>query len=270
MPGVIASESGIIELIGAEEPWPDDAKIYQPIEMTQILLPESASCLSVQAFLRMCSLQFEVIMAKNAEHMSPLGRVPFLKCGNFVVAGMDRIVAFVNTKGISISQHLDGAQKADMRAYMSLISVVLVNAELYITWCHDTTLQEVTKPRFMSAYPWPINHVLYWKKKSIMKLKLAPYQWADKNIEEIYGEVSSCCHALSERLGKQQYFFGDRPTELDALVFGHLYTLLTTPLPDNGLATIVKEFKNLLQLCQRIEKEYFRKSEEDIIHYSSY
>ncbi|MPC17176.1 Metaxin-2 [Portunus trituberculatus] len=52
----------------------------------------------------------------------------------------------------------------------------------------------------------------------------------------------------------------ERPTELDALVFGHLFTLLTTPLPDNRLATIVRSFSNLVKLCQVVERDFFEKA----------
>ena len=52
-------------------------------------------------------------------------------------------------------------------------------------------------------------------------------------------------------------FFYFRPTELDALVFGHLFSILTTPLPDTRLASIVRQHKNLVELCQTIDKEYF-------------
>ena len=48
-----------------------------------------------------------------------------------------------------------------------------------------------------------------------------------------------------------------RPTELDATVFGHLFTILTTPLPDNRLSSIVRQHTNLVELCQGIDKEYF-------------
>ena len=47
---------------------------------------------------------------------------------------MEPIVAFVNTKGVSLTAALDVGQRADMRAYMSLVNNVLGNAELYISW----------------------------------------------------------------------------------------------------------------------------------------
>lgn len=60
----------------------------------------------------------------------PTGKVPFVRAGAFVISEMDPIVAFVNTKGISLTEHLDASQKADMRAYMSLVNNVLGNAEV--------------------------------------------------------------------------------------------------------------------------------------------
>ena len=48
-----------------------------------------------------------------------------------------------------------------------------------------------------------------------------------------------------------------RPTELDALVFGHLFTIITTKLPDNRLAESVKSFDNLVQFCKQIDRQFF-------------
>ena len=47
---------------------------------------------------------------------------------------LEPIVSLVNNKGVSLTTHLDVGQKADMRAYMSLVNNVLGNAELYISW----------------------------------------------------------------------------------------------------------------------------------------
>ena len=47
---------------------------------------------------------------------------------------LEPIVSFVNNKGVSLTTNLDVGQKADMRAYMSLVNNVLGNAELYISW----------------------------------------------------------------------------------------------------------------------------------------
>lgn len=84
----------------------------------------------MQAFLKMCNLEFQVEPRSNAESMSPSGKVPFIKCGAFLISELEPIAQFVDTKGISLSGDLDKDKKDDMRAYMSLIRNVLENAEV--------------------------------------------------------------------------------------------------------------------------------------------
>jgi metaxin len=78
----------------------------------------------------MCNLDFQVELRANAEFMSPSGKVPFIKCGAFVVSELEGIIQFVNNKGISLTNDLEGDEKSDMRAYMSLVHNVLENAEV--------------------------------------------------------------------------------------------------------------------------------------------
>lgn len=53
------------------------------------------------------------------------------------------------------------------------------------------------------------------------------------------------------------WFVCCRPTELDAAVFGHLYTLITTALPADRLTEIVQAYTNLAEFCQRVHQQYF-------------
>lgn len=105
-------------------------KLFQPYEVEQILLPDNANCLAVQAFLKMCDLEFQVEPRANAEAMSPTGKVPFIKAGRFVTAELEGIVQFVNGKGISLTDKLDNEQKSDLRAYMTLVRNVIEIAEV--------------------------------------------------------------------------------------------------------------------------------------------
>lgn len=53
-------------------------------------------------------------------------------------------------------------------------------------------------------------------------------------------------------------FFCFRPTELDALVFGHLFTILTTPLPNSHMANTVRSYPTLIDMIKKIETKYFK------------
>ncbi|XP_011342959.1 metaxin-2 isoform X2 [Ooceraea biroi] len=241
-----------------QDPWPQPITLYQPYEVEQILLPENANCLAVQAYLKMCQLDFQIEPRKNAEFMSPSGRVPFIKCGAKLISEFDSIVAYIDSKGSSLSDHLTAAGKVDMRAYLSLVNYIFVNAELYVCWVDPTILNAVTKPRHGSVYPWPLNHYLNWQKRREVIRRLTVLGWYNKNLNEVFDDVKKCCIALSERLTDEEFFFGkDKPNELDALVFGHIFTIITTPLPNNGLAMIVQSYPKLVNLCKRIETSLF-------------
>ena len=112
---------------------------------------------------------------------------------------MEPIVSFVNTKGISLTSQLDVGQKADMRAYMSLVNNVLGNAELYLTWVEPVTLAEVTQPRHGSVHPWPLSCILNWQTRRSVLKRLGVLGWAAKTVEAVYTEIETCCRALSER-----------------------------------------------------------------------
>uniref|UniRef100_A0A0A9WNF4 Metaxin-2 n=1 Tax=Lygus hesperus TaxID=30085 RepID=A0A0A9WNF4_LYGHE len=241
----------------SQEPWPDDVQLFQPYETEQILLPDNANCLAVQTFLKMCDLKYVVEYRTNAEEMSPSGRVPFIKCGACLISDFEPITSFVSNKGISLSAHLDEVQKADMRAFMSLVNTVLGNAENYLTWVDDETYSKITKPRYGSVHPFPLNHWLCFSKRRTVLKKLSALGWANKSLESVYEEVEKGCSALSDRLEKSRFFFGEQPTELDALVFGHMYTILTTPLPNNRLASTIRGYPNIVDHCKIIEKQLF-------------
>uniref|UniRef100_A0A8C2GUL5 Metaxin 2 n=1 Tax=Cyprinus carpio TaxID=7962 RepID=A0A8C2GUL5_CYPCA len=249
----LAAEA-FVSQIAAAEPWPEKATLYQPLKEDQILLSDSASSLAVQTFLRMCGLPVQVSCCANAEYMSPSGKVPFIHVGNQVVSELGPIVQFIKAKGHSLSDGLDDVQRAEMKAYMELVNNMLLTAE--ISKC-STHLMVV------SPYSWPLNHILAYQKQWEVQRKMNAIGWSGKSLEQVYEDVSQCCQALSQRLGTQPYFFNKQPTELDALVFGHLFTILTTQLTNDELAEKVKSYTNLLSFCHRIEHTYFKEHDRE-------
>ncbi|XP_060112946.1 metaxin-2 [Heteronotia binoei] len=258
----LAAEAFVTQ-IAAAEPWPENAALYQPLKEEQILLSDNAACLAVQAFLQMCSLPVRVVYRANAEYMSPSGKVPFIHVGNQVVSELGPIVQFVKAKGHSLSDGLDEVQKAEMKAYMELVNNMLLTAELFLQWCDDATVQEITHPRYGSPYPWPLNHILAYQKQWEVQRKMKAIGWGSKSVDQVLEDVDQCCQALSQRLGTQPYFFNKKPTELDALVFGHLFTILTTQLISDELSEKVKNYSNLVSFCRRIEQHYFEGHAKD-------
>ncbi|XP_023026149.2 metaxin-2 [Leptinotarsa decemlineata] len=245
----------------SQDAWQIDTVLFQSHKDRQMILPELANCLAVEAFLRMCDLDYDIEQRSNAEAMSPSLKLPFIKSGRYVIAELENIVSFVNGRGISLTDHLDMDQKANMRAYMSLITNVIELAELYVCWFDEKNYNAVTSVRNGIMYSWPLNHIQNRLKKSMVKKKLKAMEWYQKNIDDVCLDVENCCEALNVRFDQGPYFFGSKPTQLDALVFGHLFAILTVDLPNNILRLIVEKYPELIEFVQKIDKEYFQKLE---------
>ena len=57
--------------------------------------------------------------------------------------------------------------------------------QMYVCWYENSVANEVTKPRFGSVYPWPLNKIIpYWRQKEITN-KLKSIGWTQKSLEEV-------------------------------------------------------------------------------------
>uniref|UniRef100_A0A1B6F1W0 Metaxin-2 n=1 Tax=Cuerna arida TaxID=1464854 RepID=A0A1B6F1W0_9HEMI len=235
--------------------WLNEAIIYQPIT-DQILLPDKASCLCLEAFMRMSNLNYRIISKKNVEYMSPSGKLPLLNMDVFLLSEFHTIVQFAEEKGQSLSKNLQAWERAELKSYISLVNMVLVTAENYITWVDQENFNKVTRIKHGFVHPWPLNVLLIRQKRQTVLNNLSALGWQDKTMEDVCGEVYSCCEAFSERLD-EDYFFENRPTELDAVLFAHVYTIVTTDLPNNQLSCVIRSFPKIIKHCNRIIDKFF-------------
>jgi metaxin len=96
------------------------------------------------------------------------------------------------------------------------------------------------------------------KRREILRY-LNDIGWGKLKIEEVTNKAEACFQALSIKLGNNKYIVGNEPTELDALAFGHLYTILTTELPSMHLLNSLRKFPNLLKYCYDLDAEWFKR-----------
>ncbi|CAD5217771.1 unnamed protein product [Bursaphelenchus okinawaensis] len=234
-----------------------DAELFQPFQHEQALLYEHAECVATRAFLKMVNLPFSLEQRPNAEFMSPDGTVPFLKLQKTLIYGFSNIVDFVAQKGIKLANTLSDAEIADMNALMALIRDNLLNAEKYFCWKDASNYSTVTRKRYGSVYPIPLKWWLPYLKRNELIGQLNDLGYGQKSITEIVKKGETCFNALSVKLGNQKYLMGDEPTELDALAFGHIFSLLTTELPSMHLTHALRRHENLVRFCCSVDEEFF-------------
>ncbi|XP_063700076.1 metaxin-2-like [Culicoides brevitarsis] len=235
--------------------------LYHPLEVEQMLLPETAAFLAVKTYFKMLGLPLKCESRINAEFMSPGGaktKLPILQYGNILVAEFLPIVDFLEHEGYSLwPKDMEKRERENWNAKLQEMDNTFTNAELFVCWMDDAVRETITYPRYGSPYPWPLNHIQAWRKHRQVKKLLDVDEWLDYDMEMVGSEIKDKCRELSEMLQDRPYFNGAFPTEFDALMFGHLYATITTNLNNVELAEKINQKSNLTRFCQHIEQEYY-------------
>lgn len=73
----------------------------------------------------------------------------------------------------------------------------------------------------------------------------------------MYSEAQRCLTLLSTRLGERDFFYGQQPSTIDAIIYSYLAPLLKAPLPNPILQNHLKACTNLVKYVSRISQRYF-------------
>lgn len=153
-------------------------------------------------------------------------------------------------------------QASDAKAYAAMLRHKLKPALMYQWWVDAQNYVELTRPWYARALGFPLNYVLPGQMQrsatAALNTKLEGFDLeGDQAQIALFREAQECMTTLSQRLGKEPFFFGQSPTSLDAVVFAHLAPLLQAPFPSNALQNHLKACDNLAAFVTRIMQRYF-------------
>jgi glutathione S-transferase len=109
---------------------------------------------------------------------------------------------------------------------------------------------------FAATMPIPIRWILPTVFLSMLKKQLHARGLGRHAESEILAQGKADLDALSRMLGDNRFFFGDRPSAIDACIFGFLGVTIYVE-GDNPLFTHAASLSNLKPYCERIRAEYF-------------
>ncbi|XP_020285902.1 metaxin-1 isoform X2 [Pseudomyrmex gracilis] len=218
-------------------------------------------CLQVLAYAKFSGIPLKVNLTSNP-FRTPNGRLPLLRAGLKSLDTVKDIFPFFRTKHSS-DYMLTNKQCADVMAFDALLKEKLYPAFQFIWWIDKKNLDELVRPWYCKALPFPFN--FYYPRKFEQRAQtliqsLYPMEDNISVIEnEIYSEAQKCLTLLSTRLGDKDFFCGQQPNTIDAIVYSYLAPLLKAPLPNPILQNYLKACTNLVKYVSRISQRYFEK-----------
>jgi len=211
--------------------------------------------MKINTYLRMAEIEFETNTSPNNLKNAPKGKLPFIEDNGKTIADSQFIIDYlVNKYGDKLDADLSREQKAIAYLTTKSLDENLYFFLVYSRWQRDDTWPLINKT-FFGKMPFLIKKIVptLIRKGVIKKLKAQGLTLhGDEEIQKIFKQSLV---ALSDLLGEKLYFFGDKPSSLDATVFALLASFILVNF-DNPFNSMAREFPNLVDYCERINQSY--------------
>ncbi|CBJ32432.1 Sorting and Assembly Machinery 35kDa protein [Ectocarpus siliculosus] len=209
----------------------------------------------IQAHLRFVRLPYRV---ENSSYMgsAATGLYPALTDGQFVLRSEDA-AGHIASRRSDVDVGLTEAEKVEAQALAMLVREGLQPLLRVMRYMGDEgEVRQTVHPPMKKALSWPLS---WWSPAA--EGRRSKRESAVRGLDrlskaELIGRAKEMYAALDLRLGnsKEAFFFGSRPTSVDAVVFGHLAEAWTIAV----LLDLLPAFDNLSRLFRHVCDNYFR------------
>ncbi|VDP02769.1 unnamed protein product [Heligmosomoides polygyrus] len=222
----------------------------------------------------MCASPVTVIYSSTPWN-SPSGELPafvlqrrqtgeyptFIDKSNYgrTITDFDKFVDVLRKSGqeVVIDGELTPTERSQIDAFSCFLQQYLHPAVMHTFWADDLNYNTVTHYWYSSRLSFPYN--LYYLERNRKRIQR---MLSEKNVSTIMKDGLQALNLLSSKLGDGKFFCGNKPSSLDALVFGYLAPLLRLPLPNDRLQLHLRACPNLVRFVEQVSSIYLPPSDE--------
>lgn len=228
-------------------------KLYQ-FDRTWGIPNLSPFCCKVETYLRFAGIDYEIETALPTT--APKGKLPYIVDRDITLADSRFIVNHLKSCYRDLDTGLTDTESAIAVAMQRLIEEHLFWIALYSRWQYTDKNWQLNKTAIFSALPPIVRDLGARLTRRRIQQQIYGQGTGRHQPDEIFALGKQDIDALAGFLGDKKYFFGTRPTTLDASAFGLLINIIgcpiESPLKQHGLSK-----SNLHNYVARIMAEYY-------------
>ncbi|MEW6990916.1 glutathione S-transferase family protein [Colwelliaceae bacterium 6441] len=220
------------------------------------VIDASPFVVKVDLFLKLAGIDHKLDGNVNYLKKSPKNKLPFIDDNGKKVGDSAFILHYLTSKyEVKLDDHLSATQKAQATLMSHALDESLYWCLVYSRWIKEDTWP-ISYDAFFGKLPLPIKWFLptLIRKDVVKTLKRQGYGRHSET--ELLTKANEQFSALSTLLGDNDYFFGDKPSSFDAVVYSALCEFISVDF-FNSFNQQARKYENLVQYCQRIEEKYY-------------
>jgi len=194
--------------------------------------------------------------------------LPFLRHSRNDSVGLKYIIPYFRKENYGVEYHLSDDDLTKLNVLTLNIHQDLIPAIDYLMWSHKSNYHRVTCGLFGSAIGFPMN--LIWS--SILKIRttekilnsrlsfqsMSKVKLNDEIIQStLYSAAKRCLTSLEYILNEKEYFISDKPTYIDAVLYGYLRPIINLDFECDGLIYHIRTCSKIMELLNKIHTTYY-------------
>jgi len=188
----------------------------------------SPFCCKLETWLRLARIPYEVVNTPDPRK-APKGKLPFIEDAGVRIADTSRIVDHLaTTRRVDLDSHLDASQRAIAHLVQRTLEEHFAFVILYTHFIRDDGWR-YTRASFGSV-AWPIRPLV----ASMVRRRMRKILWTQGVLRHSDADIIASglrdWRAVLTVMGEGPFFFGDKPSGVDAIVFAALATTMLTPI----------------------------------------
>ncbi|KAM3185403.1 hypothetical protein ACTXT7_006449 [Hymenolepis weldensis] len=234
-------------------------------------------CLVVLTYLRLGKCRINLNPCKEFNNKS-IENTLLLAHGNNEITGVSNIIEYLRKENYGLEYDLSEEERTRLDSLIASVERRIVPACRWFLWADANVYGCYTSPLYRAHLPFlqGLWYPRHWRDQFIESAEFSQLALCTDRVSSRnrYKEVEStlyegarrCLTALSYVLGKNPYFLGDKPSAVDAYIFGRLWPLLnydrmcrstTEGKNPHRLISYVYQNENLVKLCRNIQRTCF-------------
>jgi glutathione S-transferase len=233
--------------------------MHQPIKLFQFPrrfgIPNlSPFCCKLETWLRIAQVPYEIVETPDPRK-GPKRKLPFIEDAGVRIADTSVIVDHLKrTRGVDPDARLDASQRAIALLVQRTLEEHYAFVLAYTHLVRDEGLRH-TRARFDSV-PAIVRPLVFRTVQGQIKKMLWQQGILRHSDEEILESALRDWRAVLAVMGNGPFFFGDKPTGVDAIVFGALATSVLTPI-ESPIRDFLRSQPGCVAYAERIRTRFF-------------
>jgi glutathione S-transferase len=224
----------------------------------------SPFCCKLETWLRITGIPYEVV--ESDPRKAPRGKLPFIEDGGARIGDTSLIIDHLKrTRGVDPDAQLDAAQRATALLVQRTLEEHYAFVTLYTHFIRTEGWQH-THATFD-----PVPAVIRSLVQSTVRGRMRKILWTQGILrhsdEDIIEAGLADWRAVLTVMPGGAFFFGDKPTGTDAIVFGALATTVLTPIK-SPISDFLRSQPDCLAYAERMRAQFFPELRvgEDALH----